>query len=216
MSRIPNAKVTGVDFGQFMAVAEVEKRYELGIGPGKARLLVFRNRARMANYADALALAAATDSVPDLEPVRRRQWRGGVAINVEQQVAQGVGVFLRASRNDGRREAFEFTEINRSVAAGASVKGERWARAEDEIGVAAARNALSSDARAYFAAGGNGILIGDGALRYGAEQIAEAYYSIALRKQMAITLDVQRIVHPAYNRDRGPVTVWGVRTHAEF
>jgi len=216
MSRVPNNKVTGIHFAQFMAVAEIERRYEFAGHAGKARLLVFDNHARMGSYVDATALAAATGTTPDIALVRRKQSRGGVALNVEQEVAPGIGAFVRASRNDGSKEAYEFTEINRSIAAGVSVKGERWGRAEDEVGLAAVRNQLSAQARTYFAAGGIGILIGDGALRYGDEDIAEAYYSIAVRKQLSITIDAQRIVHPAYNRDRGPVTIWGARTHFEF
>ena len=216
MSRVPNSEVTGIHFAQFMALAEIERRYEFAGRQGKARLLVFDNRARMGSYADATALAAGTGTTPDLALVRRKQSRSGIALNVEQEVVPGVGAFVRASRNDGAKEAYEFTEINRSIAAGTSIKGARWGRAEDEVGLAAARNHLSSQAQAYFAAGGIGILIGDGALRYGDENIVEAYYSIAVRKQVAVTLDAQRIVHPAYNRDRGPVTIFGVRTHVEF
>ncbi len=31
-----------------------------------------------------------------------------------------------------------------------------------------------------------------------------------------VTLDYQFIVNPAYNRDRGPVSVFGARLHAQF
>jgi high affinity Mn2+ porin len=37
-------------------------------------------------------------------------------------------------------------------------------------------NELSPEAGGYFAAGGNGILIGDGQLKYRPEKIIEAYY----------------------------------------
>lgn len=216
MSREPNQKVTGIHFDQFMAVSELERRYEWNGRPGKVRLLVFANRARMGSYADATALAAASRSVPDLAAVRRQQWRPGVALHVEQEIAEGVGAFVRLSGNDGRTEAFEFTEINRSLAAGLSIKGAHWGCEHDEFGLAAVENRLSSHAAAYFASGGMGILIGDGALRYGPERIAEGYYSIGITKQLALTLDLQRVVHPAYNRDRGPATIYGVRTHLEF
>lgn len=216
MSNEPNEKVTGIHFGQFMAVSELERRHEWHGHPGKVRVLVFANRARMGSYADATALAAASGSVPDLALVRRQQWRPGAALHAEQELAEGVGAFVRASGNDGRKEAYEFTEINRSLAAGLSINGARWGRANDELGLAAVENRLSPQGRAYFAAGGMGILIGDGALRYGPERIAEAYYSIGIFKQLAVTLDLQHVVHPAYNRDRGPVTIYGVRTHWEF
>jgi hypothetical protein len=48
----------------------------------------------------------------------------------------------------------------------------------DTWGVAGLVNALSDSARTYFAAGGLGILIGDGQLtRYGTEDIIETFYS---------------------------------------
>jgi high affinity Mn2+ porin len=125
-------------------------------------------------------------------------------------------LFARAGGNDGRKEAYEFTEINRSLSAGISLKGSRWGRGEDTLGIAFANNQLSSQARTYFAAGGMGILIGDGALNYGPERIAEAYYSARLNAHVTLSFDVQRVVHPAYNRDRGPVTIYATRLHAEL
>jgi len=62
-----------------------------------------------------------------------------------------------------------------------------------------------------------GILAGDGQLLHsGPEQIIETYYSFAAFSFAALSLDYQFIVNPAYNRDRGPVSVFGVRTHIEF
>jgi high affinity Mn2+ porin len=82
--------------------------------------------------------------------------------------------------------------------------------------VAVAQNHLSSQAQAYFAAGGTGILIGDGALRYGPEKIFESYYSVEFATHRTVTADIQRVVNPAHNRDRGPVTIYGIRAHVEF
>lgn len=216
MSSVPNSKIAGIDFSQFMVVSELERRYEFGARPGKVRLLLFGNHARMASYTDAIALGATTGLVPDVSMVRRRQWRNGVAVNIEQELADGVGAFVRLSRNDGSKEAYEFTEINRSEAAGLSIKGGRWGRQKDEAGLAIAQNHLSPEAQAYFAAGGTGILIGDGALRYGPEKIFESYYAVELAKNVTVAADVQRVVDPAHNRDRGPVTIYGFRAHVEF
>jgi high affinity Mn2+ porin len=85
------------------------------------------------------------------------------------------------------------------------------------VGVAGAVNALSSSARRYFAAGGMGILIGDGQLpHYGTEDILEAYYSLAATQWLTASADYQLIVDPAYARDRGPVSLLGLRLHAQF
>ena len=131
-------------------------------------------------------------------------------------MAADIGVFARLGVNAGSKEAYEFTEINNSVAAGLSLTGSAWRRSDDTIGVAFVSNGLSAAARDYFAAGGIGILIGDGRLSYGREKIAEAFYALRLHPHLVVSFDAQRIVHPAYNRDRGPVTTFALRTHAEF
>lgn len=215
LSPIPNGKIVKVDFSQYSLMLEAEHRHQWQGHPGKVKLLAFVNRGRMGRYLDALG-AAGAGQAPDIEPVRRKSSRAGAAVNVEQELAADLGVFLRASANDGSKEAYEFTEINRSLAAGLSLKGARWNRPGDTLGVAVVSNHLSDAARRYFSAGGVGILIGDGALRYGAEQIVETYYSLNVGHGLAATVDYQRASHPAYNRDRGPVSIYGLRLHAEF
>jgi high affinity Mn2+ porin len=217
LSEEPNSRTIDSSFRQFSLIAEVERRGNLAGHPGKVKLLGFVNRGDMASYNDAVSNAEMTASIPDVAKVRRYASKSGVALNVEQEVGTGLGLFLRASASDGSKEAFEFTEINESLAAGASLQGNAWSRNDDRIGVAGVVNGISSAARRYFAAGGLGILIGDGQLpRYGSEEIVEAYYSAALAAHLFLAVDVQHIVHPAYNRDRGPVSVLGVRAHAEF
>jgi high affinity Mn2+ porin len=216
LSPVPNGKITAVDFSQFSLVAEIERSYAWHGRPGKIKLLGFANRGEMGAYADALQLTGQAGGVPSTGAVRHRSWRPGAAINVEQEVSSEIGVFARAGVNDGRFEAYEFTEINQTVSAGISLTGASWSRPEDRIGVGAVVNALSSDARSYFAAGGLGILIGDGRLNYGAEQIVELYYALKVNPRLAVTLDYQNLLHPAYNRDRGPVSVIGARLHIEL
>ncbi len=63
-----------------------------------------------------------------------------------------------------------------------------------------------------------GILIGDGHLNYGSEKIIETYYSYSVHAldHLSLSLDYQYVINPAYNRERGPVSIFGVRVHAEF
>ncbi|HLG87525.1 MAG TPA: carbohydrate porin [Alphaproteobacteria bacterium] len=217
LSREPNSKRLQRDFEQFSVMAEAEGRYELYDQPGKLRLLVYMNRGRMANYMDAIRAAAIIGSVPDVAAVRRYATRPGLVLNLEQQLTDGLGLFARASINDGRKEAYEFTEINRSISAGLSLKGDRWARPDDTVGLAAVVNGLSNPALAYLRGGGLGILIGDGRLdHYGLEKIIETYYSARVVEGVAISIDYQYLSNPAYNADRGPVSVLGFRFHAEL
>jgi high affinity Mn2+ porin len=68
----------------------------------------------------------------------------------------------------------------------------------------------------FLAAGGTGILGGDGKLDYGLERIMEAYYDFEIWKNLHGALDYQFISDPAYNRVRGPVSVLGARVHWSF
>jgi high affinity Mn2+ porin len=216
LSRFPNTTALVRGFGQYEVVGEFEARHEIGGRPGKVKLLGFINRGRMGSYMDAVALAAGSNSVPEMALVRRPAFRPGAALNIEQQLDDDVGAFARLSWNDGSEEAFEFTEINHSFAAGLLLKGTRWSRPDDTVGVAGVVDEISRSAQEYFAAGGMGILIGDGRLRYGTENILEMYYRAVLRRGVAMSFDYQLIVDPAYNRDRGPVSVFGFRLHTEF
>ena len=215
LSRVPNSRELQRGFGQFALIGELEERHTLWGRDGKLKLLAYMNRGRMADYDQ--ALAQADGGVPDVSLVRRYRSRPGVALNLEQALAADLGGFVRASLNDGSKEAYEFTEINRSVSAGLSLKGARWGRPDDTVGLAGVANGLSSPARAYFAAGGMGILIGDGKLPdYGLEKIVEAYYSVQVLEPLSISLDYQFVDNPAYNRDRGPVSIIGLRVHLEM
>ena len=217
LSRVPNQRELDRSFKQFELVAEAEERHTWLDHPGKLKLLAFNNRGRMGSYDAAVDLALRTDTVPDTAAVRRVASRPGIAINFEQEVGADLGVFTRASANDGTMEAFEFTEINRSWSGGVSLSGNRWDRPQDTLGMAAAINGLSSAARRYFSAGGIGILIGDGRLPdYGLEKILETYYATRVGSVMTLSADFQYVVNPAYNADRGPVCIFGVRLHAEI
>jgi high affinity Mn2+ porin len=171
----------------------------------------------MATFADAIALAQATDTVPDVSRVRRFQNRAGVSVNLEQQLSDDVGLFARAGLDDGATEPFEYADIDQTVAAGLSISGKRWGRGDDTVGVAGILNGISREHQRYLALGGLGILVGDGRLPHpGPEEIVEAYYDAAVTKHVWLTLDAQIVGNPAYNRDRGPAPVLGARLHAQF
>jgi high affinity Mn2+ porin len=128
----------------------------------------------------------------------------------------GLGVFLRTGFASPDVEPYEFTDVDRTVATGARLTGLRWHRPDDVVGMAGILNDISGSHEAFLNAGGLGILIGDGRLPHpGLEQIFETCYSLAVRA-WRLTFDYQFVNNPAYNRDRGPVSVLGLRLHAEF
>jgi hypothetical protein len=201
-------------FRHFSDQAELEYSYTLGGQPGKLRLMAFHNRMISGSFRD--ALAAAGSGTPSVADVRKEQSKYGAGINVEQNLTSDIGMFLRTSWNDGKTETYSFTEVERSVTVGMSMAGTRWGRADDVLGIAGIRNGLSQAHRDYLAAGGTGVFIGDGRLNYRPEDIVEAYYNVRVSKATTLGLDVQKIFHPAYNADRGPVLVAGARLHVEF
>ncbi len=70
--------------------------------------------------------------------------------------------------------------------------------------------------QAFLNAGGLGILVGDGQLpNPGSEKIIEMYYSFPMFS-LRVTFDYQFVANPAYNRDRGPVSIVGTRLRAQF
>jgi high affinity Mn2+ porin len=197
-------------------IAELELRYSLFSQPGKLRLMAWANRANMGSYADALAEPITTPNYPDITLVRQIRTNYGFNANLEQAINSDLGVFSRASWSPGLDEIIGWTDCDESVSAGAVLKGTSWGRPNDRIGVAGVVDGLSPEAQAYFAAGGLGILIGDGALNYRLEKIVETYYSYSLNTWSALTLDYQFVADPAYNADRGPVYIFAARYHAEF
>jgi high affinity Mn2+ porin len=218
LSKIPNSKALDTRFfDQYQIDQEFEERHELFRQPGKFKLLGFLTHGRMGRYSEATEIALQTGTPADIAAVRKTHNRGGVSLNLEQQLQGDLGFFARAGWSQGQYEAFEFTDINKTVSFGLSLTGQRWGRPDDTVGVAVAVNNASSAAKRFFAAGGLGILVGDGKLLHsGPESIFETYYSFSAFSGADLTLDYQFINNPAYNRDRGPVSVFGIRAHIEF
>jgi high affinity Mn2+ porin len=216
LSIAPNATTLDPTFGQFQSIGEIERRYSIWDQPGKLAVTGFLTRGRMGSFEDAILLAAMTGGPANIAAVRQYQSRGGISMNLEQQLMPNVGFFARAGFANGDIEPYEFTDIDRTVAAGLSISGKQWGRDDDTFGIAGVVNGISKEHQAFLNAGGLGILVGDGQLpNPGSERIMETYYSFPVLAAR-VTLDYQLIVNPAYNRDRGPVSVLGFRVHTQY
>ena len=197
-------------------MGEIERRYSIWDQPGKIAISGFLTRGRIGSFQDAIQLAALTGGPADIAAVRRYQSRGGISMNLEQQLIPNVGLFVRAGVADGSKEPYEFTDVDRTVAAGLSISGKQWGRDNDTFGIAGVVNGISGVHQAFLNAGGLGILVGDGKLpNPGSEKIFETYYSFPVFSTK-VTLDYQLIANPAYNRDRGPVSVLSFRVHSQY
>ena len=219
-SQTPNSKFEGFPlFQQFQGIVEGEARTTLFGQPGKFKLLGYLTRAKLATFAELEQFFAANPAATnvDAEAARHQRSKFGVSINAEQSITRELGAFVRASLSDGRTEAYEFTDVDASIATGLSLTGARWHRPDDTLGAAVVVDTISKARKDFLAAGGLGVLVGDGKLiNAGPEQILETYYSYAIRAGVNLSADYQFVNHPAYNTDRGPVSIFGARVHVQF
>jgi high affinity Mn2+ porin len=194
---------------------ELEIRSREGL---TVRLLGYANHANMGSYDEAIgAFLSGRDPRPDIVAHRQQgRVKTGVGVNTDYTFAKLVRVFARTGWNEGHNESFAYTEVNNTVQAGGDLRGDLWRRSQDRLGVAAVSNGLSEPHREYLALGGLGFLLGDGALRYGREDIVETYYTAHLWRGVSASGGLQYIDHPGYNQDRGPVVVEMLRLHLDF
>ena len=197
---------------------EIEHDHIIFGQTGLVKILVFHDRSNMGSFQDALNLWQTQDEVgvPSVAAVRRNQTKTGYALNMTQNLTPNTGVFFRLSKNDGVQETYAFAEIEQQLSAGIVAHGTNWGRPDDTVGLAYASNGLSKSHQAYLKAGGLGAFLGDGTLNYAHENVFETYYSRLLTRIATVSVDYQRIFHPGYNADRGPVNVFSTRLHIGF
>ncbi len=170
----------------------------------------------MFSYQQATSILLANGPGADLTAARAYRLKYGFGLNWEQEIAKNVGIFSRLGWNDGEEHASMFTDVDYAGTLGLSVKGESWQRPQDTFGLAGIVNGIARVEQEYFAAGGTGILAGDGNLNYGWEKTIETYYDFEICQHVHGAFDYQFIANPAFNRDRGPVSVFGAWLHWEF
>jgi high affinity Mn2+ porin len=195
------------------AVAEIEKRYSPGGHAGAIRLLGYETQAHMGSYQETLNNPGLEEDI-FLTAAYRSKY--GFGINLEQEIRENLGVFARLGWSDGKNQTWEFADVDRAATAGLSLKGTWWRRPQDTVGIGLVVNGITAVHRQYLAAGGLGILVGDGALDYRSERIGEAYYNWKIAKHFQLTPDYQFAKNPAYNHVRGPVNLFALRLHTEF
>ena len=203
-SKFPDARGDNLEF---------ETRYKVSDHPGVARILAFSNRAHMGSYQQSVSNPSYKI---DITQTRDYRTKYGFGLNLEQEIFSGLGIFSRLSWNDGHEESWAFSEIDQSESFGASLKGTSWKRPHDTFASSVIVNHISGDHITYLNAGGYGFIIGDSKLSYNPEFISETYYSYEATPQIFLTLDYAYIANPAYNSDRGPVSIYGFRFHCEI
>ncbi len=186
--------------------------------PSIVRVLGFLNHAKMGNYDETIAeFHQGLIDTPDITATRlANRIKYGFGLNLEQQITESARAFARFGWNDGATESFAYTEVDNTALVGFDLAGASWSRPRDRVGIAVVSNGISVPHRTYLEVGGKGFLLGDGALHYGREDIAEVYYTAHAWRGISPAADVQFIDHPGYNVDRGPVVVGSLRLHLEI
>ncbi len=210
---------------QWGMITEFERRWRIADHPGAVRLQAWIDHGYLASFNAATPLLLASPPPPNTPggvevtvPAAAFSYRSkyGFGMNWEQEIAKNVGMFSRVGWQDGETAAAVFTDADWFVQLGLSVKGAAWHRPNDTFGLLGNLVGASSDQQAFLKAGGTGILNGDGNLTYACEKSLETYYDIPIGAGCRLAFDYQFFADPAFNSDRGPVSVFGIRLHWEI
>lgn len=197
----------------WQVLGEVDRFWSIGDRRGALRVLGGASRTNSARWTD---LTGAIGDDLAAERLRNYRVKWMMAANFEQEIARGIGIFGRVSWNDGRSQNWMFTEMDWAVSGGVSVSGQLWRRDGDTFGLGTNLGGLTAAHRRFLAAGGTGFVTGDGRLRYRPEWISETYYDARIGPGLHAALGYQLLVNPAYNADRGPVSIFALRLRAAF
>ncbi len=232
--REPNQLTKEYDiFKSYGDQVELEHKHVIKDQPGAIRILGFRNLEKMGSFNDAIAAFKADPNknsttctafnyengnatAPDLCWVRKPSVKMGIGLNIEQSVTDDIGIFFRGMYSDGKTEVYSYTSTDRSLSFGAAMKGLRWGRSKDSMGLGYAQSWISKEHIAYLNMGGVDGFIGDGKINYQPEQVVDLYYQCHIFSSTWVAFDYQHIANPAFNADRGPLDIYSARIHFEF
>jgi len=198
---------------------EFELRRSLLTGrKGVWRAMTYVNHAHMGNYRQAVQqFTSGAVKQPDITLSERNgAMKYGLGANAEQELTANLRVAARFGWNDNSTESYAYSEVGQTFEMAADYAFTRWHRPNDKVGAALVSNAIKRDNQNYLRDGGLGFLLGDGKLNYAREDILEMYYNRHVWSGFYAALGTQLIAHPGYNKDRGPVAVFTVRTHVDF
>ena len=151
LSIVPNSTELDPRFEQVQWVGEIERRYELWGQPGKLAVTGFLTRGRMGRFEDAIRLAQLTGVPADIAAVRQISQPHRASASTWSSSSHPIsGFFARGGLSSGGVEPYEFTDVDRTVAAGLVLQGKRWGRPDDTIGLAGVINGISGEHEAFL------------------------------------------------------------------
>ena len=196
----------------WQAVSEYDQKTSISGHPGVVRLLGWLAEKNVGAFG--LTLSNPANNL-DTTQTSKYRYEYGFVLNIEQEVARDIGVFLRASLTPGDTPSWN-TDVSKNISMGTQLIGELWNRPSDSIGFGTFVSGLNKGYQNYLAQGGQGILVGDGALNYQPEYGLETFYNYRLLEHVTLSADYQLIVDPGYNVDRGPINIFSARLHLDY
>ena len=211
----PIARISTRDFMSIKALRSWSIAMARGSG-GRIVLTLYDSRGRMGLLDTALAQAQLAHTIPDIAAGREYRSRLGA-----HRIRAGTVAPSRSFRphRQSRRQCRSLrVHRYRPIGRGGTLPERNLlASRARHCGACGTMDNISAVRQRFLNAGGLGILVGDGQLPHpGPEQIIETYYNAQLFSHAQLSFDYQWIDHPAYNRDRGPASVYAVRFHAQF
>ena len=207
----PSLNLEPVALKSYMLIGEAEARYNIFEQPGNIKLLGYQDHGYINMIGEYNGSASVYDALPFFAKERmQRHTKLGIGINLQQQITDGVGMFIRAGMDN---KTYDFNDITQGINGGFVFFGKLWGRELDEIGIAAGYNSMTGG-KSYK----NGMFtqIGAGAFKFAPESVFETYYKFVPWKGMEITADYQFVQNPNFLKNSDTAHVFGFRARINF
>lgn len=142
------------------------------------------------------------DRIAGITDNPKRGW--GFGLSFDQAITEEIGLFLRGGYQDDDLYAFDYF-----ISLGGQLRGKRWNRPEDAVGIAYGIATLSDEYKRFKAWEGKEYLNKD-------EGHLEVYYRIQLNDKISISPDFQVLFHPEGDSRDDNVYLGAIRGRMEF
>lgn len=140
-----------------------------------------------------------------LKPSKDNLSNKGLGISIDQQVSNDITLFARYGIQDESVSKFD-----RVFTAGGQIIGNSWRRGNDVIAIAYGASHVS-DAYKTASLGLDGY-----AANAEYEHYIEAYYKYWANKNLSLSPDIQYIINPGGDNNKGDIFIYGARMQVTF
>ena len=207
----PSLNLEPVALKSYMLIGEAEARYSIGDQPGNIKILGYQDHGYINMIGEYNGAASIYDALPFFAKERmQRHTKLGIGLNVQQQLTDGVGMFIRAGMDN---KTYDFADITKGFNGGFVFSGKLWGRELDEFGLAAGYNSMKGGSSFKQ---GEFTQIGTGSINFAPETVLETYYKFVPKKDWEFTADYQFVQNPNFLKNSNPAHVFGIRARISF